>query len=428
MEQLIKQDINLLEYPLYVLTQKNIKENLNVSIEGKEYSLLVGYKTPNSLDILYLYYFIKILQENNYSKEIIIKQSELIKEVSKGCSTFYYSRLKESLKIWKNIGLSFKGNFYDGKKYQVMEFGVIDYGKVEENGEITICFNDIFLSILKNTNFYRYINFSEFKKLRKPASRRLYELLLKSSFPYKIDIMKLASKMPLKQLYPSQIIRELKPAVKEINQATDLKIDFYCRKNSSGNTICIFEDKRENKNTSLISNQLETNINSEIQSENIKHNDLFELLPESGKTEINFELIRSFLAKGFDYKYIESNIKYSKINAKQNFSFYFAKSLKSDYAKSFRQEHEIKGNLDKKRKEIENDRIQKDKETLKLNEDAHAFLSSLDEDTYTKYKAIAVQVLIEEWKNRGFNEIATEKKLPAVCIKQKIYLLFGQPE
>lgn len=425
MSQLIKQDINLLEYPLYTLTKKNIRENLDVVIEGKEYSLLVGYKPPNSVDILYLYYFIKILQDNDYPKKFYVKQSELIKEVSKGCSTFYYSRIRETLKIWRNIGISFKGSFYDGKKYKAMEFGVLDYGNIEDDGEIVICFNEIFLSVLKNTNFYRYLNFSEFKKLRKPVSRRLYEILSKSTFPFKIDILKLANKMPLKQVFPSQIVREIKPAVKEINECTDLKIVFSCKKNSSGHTICTFENKNEQKNSITISSvSIPEEKPLHTEPDLTEHQKLFNMLPEECKTETNNEIIMSFLAKGFNFNYIESNIKYSKINSKKNFSLYFSKALEMDYASSFRQESVLKTKIKSNKQELEDSKRKREQEIAELNINVNQFVSTLSEDTYKKYEHIAIQVLIEEWKNKGFNDIAVKEKIPSLCIKQKIHELF----
>lgn len=240
MTQLIKQNLSSLDYALYVLTKQESDQGIKVVIDENEYTFFLGYKAPSSVDILYLYYFIKILQDTDYARKFVIKQSELIKEVSKGCSTFYYSRIKETIKIWRNVGISFKGLFYDGQEYQAIEFGVLDYGKVKANGEITIAFNEIFLSILKNTNFCRHLNFSEFKKLRKPISRRLYELLSKSTFPYQIDILEFAKEVPLKNSFPSQIIKEIKPAIKEINTCTELKIEFSYKKDSSDNTICTF--------------------------------------------------------------------------------------------------------------------------------------------------------------------------------------------
>jgi hypothetical protein len=437
LDNLIKQDLNIFEYPLYVLTKTNIKENIKIQIEEKEYNLFAGYKTPNSVDMLYLYYFIKILQENNYSRTFSIKQSTIIKEVSKGSSIYYYTRLKETLKIWKNIGLSFKGTFYDGKTYQAIEFGILDYGKVEKNGEVTVSFNEIFLDILQNTVFYRYINFDEFKKLRKPVSRRLYELINKLSLPYKIDAIKLAQKMPLKRLFPSQIIRELKPAIKEINKSTELNIKFSYYKNSLDKTILVFENA--NKNELIISNeqQTQTLIIPDIQIKKEQYEKLISLLPEIGKTNHNFELIEYFLNKGFDYNYIESNIKYSKNNSNKNFSLYFAKSLENDYAKALREELEIKL-LNKQKKqeiievkakekqEILEAKFQKNQEIADYNQKVNDFIKTLTEEEYSEFKEIAIKIIIREWQNLGYSAIAVKEKIPKPCINEKIYILFGK--
>lgn len=236
----IKKETYLLDHSFYALTKQKIKEDIPIIMDGKEYTFLLGYKTPSSVDILYLYYFINILHENDYPKEIYLKWEDIINDISKGCSTFYYSMFEETLRVWRSTGISFKGCFYDGVKYPTLEFGILNYGTIQTNSDIKISFNEKFLSILKNTNFNRHFNFNEFKKLKKTVSRRLYELLSKVTFPYQIDILNLLKEIPVKNSFLPQIIREIKLTVKEINTCTESKIEFSYKKDSSGNTICTF--------------------------------------------------------------------------------------------------------------------------------------------------------------------------------------------
>jgi hypothetical protein len=242
--KLIKQDINFMEYPLYILNKNSIQKNILIKNDEKEFMLNVGYKTPNSTDMLFLYYFIKKSQELNYSEELILKRADVIKNTTANDSSYYYKRLEETLKIWRNVGLGFKNAFYNEKKYKSIDFGVLDHGKIEEDGTINIRINKIFIDIIKNSGFYRYVDFEEFKKLKKPVSRRLYEILKKSALPLKMEIINLAKKITLDKKYPSDIIVKIKPAIKEINKNTDLNIEFEYYKNENNETICEFTQKR----------------------------------------------------------------------------------------------------------------------------------------------------------------------------------------
>lgn len=418
MNDLIKQDINFLEYPLYILKEKSLKEDINVVIGDKEYNLLVGYKTPTSMDILFLYYFINILQKSNYSTEKLkIKQSSLIKDLFASRSSFYYLKLKESLKIWRNIGMSFRGSFYDGKEYLAMEFGILNTGKINKDGLVEVEFNDIFLSILKNTNFYRYININEFMELKKPISRRLYEILKKSSFPYKIEISKLAKKIPLKQKYASQIMQKIKPAIKEINEKTDLKIDLSLYKNDSSEFICIFEKKLEN-------NLLE---NHEILSNNnIVFENLLMKIPTLKKTSKVKALIKSYVNNNnnIDIAYIESNIKYSIINSSKNFYLYLMNALEKDYAKELREIESLRKEEEKTKLKQEIIIQLKNEEELAFNEDCKAFISALSSEEYTKYALIAKEEIIQEWSSKGFQNITGNSFIPTHLIEERIYTTY----
>lgn len=416
MSELIKQDINFLEYPMYVLTEKAIKENISVKIGDKEYTMLVGYKTPNSTDILYLYYFIKILQKNDYPEIITIKQSSLIKDLFDGSdSSYYYKKIKDCLKVWKNVGISFNGSFYDGKNYKAIEFAILDVGQVDEDGVITIEFNRIFLSILKNTNFYRYINLNEFKELKRPISRRLYELLKKSSFPYKIEIAKLADKMLLKRKFASQIIQKLKPAVNEINKNTDLKINFNCSKNEDGENICIFEKHKEHKNLLTCNENTNNNIPENIIS----------LIPENKKTKNVLELIKFYVDNNFEKEYIEYNIKYSLINSSKNFYLYLSQALQHDYSKDFREFDILKKKEKEKQNQILASNKLKEEEQLKFEQDCKNFIALLSEEEYKKYSVSAKKELVKEWNDAGHINININSKIPSPCVNEKIYKLYG---
>jgi hypothetical protein len=363
MNELVKQDINFMEYPLYVLSQKTEKEDLKICIDNKKYELNVGYKTPNSTDMLFLYYFIKLSQEENYKRKLILKKSQIVKDVAPSDASYYYKRLEETLKIWRNTGLTFQGTFYDGENYQTLVFGVLDHGELKEDGRVLVTFNETFLKILKETNFYRYINFNELKKLRKPISRRLYELFKKSKFPFKIEITKLAQKLTLDRKYPSSIIIKIEPAIKEINKNTDLNIQFIYKKNEFGKTICVFEqligelNKVENPEEPV---ELTIELPQKIKVE----------LPIKYQINSIYKIIKYYCKEPIDVEFIISNIKYSLLNSQKNFAHYLKLAFENDYAaverEKVQKQKQIKDNQDliKAKKEREEKELTNEGEKL----------------------------------------------------------------
>ena len=348
MKNLVKQDINFLEYPLYGLNERAGKQDIEVILGKKKYELNVGYKTPNSTDMLYLYYFMKRSQENNFERKIVLQRANIIKEVAPSDTTYYYKRLRDTLKVWRNIGLSFQGTFYDGEKYQTLVFGVLDYGEVKDDGTVHIAFNEIFLKILKETNFYRYIDFNELKKLRRPVSRRLYEILKKSKLPLKIEIKKLAQKLTLDRKYPSDIIIKLKPAVNEINKNTDFDILFSYKKNEIGKTICIFEKMATNNSFVIEKNPVISNIPPEI----------LNVLPQEYQINSIYHQIKPYFD---DLDFLISNIKYANKNCTKSYSVYLKLALKEDYAKVNREVKEKKNKIIQEKKSKVEQKKQKEK-------------------------------------------------------------------
>jgi len=373
-KNLVKQDINFLEYPLYGLNERTKKQDIVIALDGKSYELRVGYKTPNSTDVLFLYYFIKILQDNNYTeRKLVLKKSEIIKNVTSNRGSYYYKKLEDTLDVWRNVGMKFKGAFYDGKEYQTMVFGVLNEGKINKNGDVYIEFNDTFTTILENTDFYRYIDFNELKKLRRPVSRRLYEILKKSKLPLKIEIKKLAQKLTLDRKYSSQIIIKLEPAVNEINKNTDFDILFSYEKNETGKTICVFEKMAANNSFATEKKSEEFNIPPEI----------LKSLPQ----EYQIKSIYYLIAPYFDnLDFLVSNIEYANKNCDKNYPAYLKLALKNDYAKVNR---EVKEKKDKIVQDKKDHILEKKNQEKLLKQKAWDYYNSLPEGDQFKFRSEA---------------------------------------
>jgi hypothetical protein len=233
MKDLIKQDINFLDKPLWFQNPRH--DGLGVvwdDIEGYEYRS--GYKLPDKVDMLILFYLILKLQHIDYQAVLEISKYEILKAC--GFSTSnpkYYKRIEESLKRWVNIAITFHGTFYDSDKYIAIGFHIIDsYEFDAKNRRVCIRFNPDWVSKIRESGYFKYIKFGYYKGLKRPTSRRLYEILCKSFVgrdKWSIRLTLLGTKMTLqgrevhiktgvkKMIYASDVLVAIKPAVNEIN-------------------------------------------------------------------------------------------------------------------------------------------------------------------------------------------------------------------
>jgi hypothetical protein len=230
----IKQDINFLDKPLWFQDiRQGSKDFIWTDIEG--YIYRSGYKLPDKIDILILFYLMLKAQENEY--QTIVKCSR--REILKACGlpvrdNKYYARVEDSLKRWQNIAIEFKGTFYDGKQYIAIGFGIIDEYEINnETKVVEVSFNEKWLLRIKESHFFKYINFEYYKALKRSLSQRLYEILCKSfkgRDRWTIHLAKLGAKLTLsgvkvrtksgerEVIYASHVLVAIKPAINEINQ------------------------------------------------------------------------------------------------------------------------------------------------------------------------------------------------------------------
>lgn len=163
-----------------------------------------------------------------------------------------------ALKKWKTVSVFFDGVFFEKDGHVVKGFAIIDEFELKkETGELSITFNKSYLRQLKDTKFYKLIDFEQYKKLHRTSSARLYEVLVKTfegRTEWSIGIQSLAEKITfekregVKNYYASDVLRHLTPAIKEINQKTDLCIDFQYNKDTG---ICIFKKLKKPKDKFL---------------------------------------------------------------------------------------------------------------------------------------------------------------------------------
>ncbi|MBU1134741.1 MAG: replication initiation protein [Candidatus Omnitrophica bacterium] len=332
----IKQDINLLERPIWFPTKPELIQEKEVYIYEKN-----GYKIefiglPNHTDVLFLYYLLYLCQENGFKEEIYTTKYEVIESCFGYRGSTQYKQLKEALEKWKKVSVEFKDTFYNGEKYQFMIFGIIDTAEVKENGELYVRFNKEFLEIIKNSQFYKYINFEEFKSLERPTSRRLYELLIKNFYnrtTWKIEIMKLVDKIIPPgllnyKIYPSHIKKKIEVSLEEINKKTVMTIRFEIKTNKKEQKICIF--KREiHKQKPLQQNRISGRGKYSLE-------DIWSRVIEKERTESVKELIAQNMDR-YGKDILVSNIDYSNRNYKKNYLSFLRGALENDWAKPDRE-------------------------------------------------------------------------------------------
>lgn len=229
----VKMDINFLDKPLYF---QNLKYN-GTRVEWKD---LEGYvyksteRAPDYIDMIILLYLLMKSQSKNYTQKLCLTRYEIIKGCGFVKSRQTYNRVNESIKRWSGVNISFEGTFYDGIDYLTINFDILK-GKISKaTGLVEIFFDDDWLLKIRVSEYIKYINFEYYRALKRPVSRRLYEILVKTFYRrtcWPCGLIKLGFKLSLAKrakidgygnktlkMYPSDVLRVIRPAIKEINR------------------------------------------------------------------------------------------------------------------------------------------------------------------------------------------------------------------
>ncbi|MCA1793671.1 MAG: replication initiator protein A [Desulfobacteraceae bacterium] len=250
MDENVKQDINFLDRPLWM--QTTVKDTTEIirweDPDGYRFEC-AGY-VPGKVDMIFLYYLMLESQNKNWSDVLVLSRYAVLNGCSMAVGKYQKDRLKQALETWKRTTISFSGTFYSGKKYHDMEFGVIDdWAARESDNRLEIRFNRRWIEKIKNSEFFKYVSFTQMKTLRSPLALRLYEILVKSFYrrdTWEIGVMKLAGKIPMPEKYPAHVIPKVKAAVKRISEKTDLQVHITV-KGSRGDQVFTFTRTEKQK-------------------------------------------------------------------------------------------------------------------------------------------------------------------------------------
>ena len=352
MNEIIKQDINFLDKPLWFQDVRG-DETACVwrDVDGYEYR--IGYKMPDKVDFLFLLSLLCKVQEIQYEREITLTHYDIFKRCDLlGKNPQYYTeRLHDSLERWLNVTLKFNGTFYDGKRYTTIGFGIIDDYRIdEETNLISIKFNENWLLKIKESEYFKYLNFEYYKALKRPLSRRLFELLCKTfkgRNEWSIGLVKLGTKLTLsgrtvgkkgqeKQvMYASDVIVAVKPAINEINRLS--KTDGIREKMGlHPDDHFTLDYTITGKGQDRVINFIKILVTSATPSPSESPDQttikmLIGLVPPEHreKKTIQTAIIQHLRKHGQEY--VKRNIEYANATHKINYRAYLDKSLKSDW-------------------------------------------------------------------------------------------------
>lgn len=258
-KKIIKDDINFLEYPNWIIDRKNKATTFSIEKPNGKFELVSPLGLPKHFDKIILYYLLYKLHRETNLDSYILKTSryEIAKNVFSGVKDFgknKFTRIMLALKKWNALSIHFDGLFYTGEDRSVRYFHIVDEViLIPKTGQLTIKFNESYIKQLKESTFYKLIDFEQYKKLHKTSSARLYEILVKNfkeRTEWAINIQGLAEKLTFEKrqgaqsYYPSDVLRYLKPSIDEINKKTDLAIQFHY---NTETTICIFKKQEKPK-------------------------------------------------------------------------------------------------------------------------------------------------------------------------------------
>lgn len=210
MKCIIREDINFLEYPNWTVSSKEQATSLCIKKDNGFYEVKCPEGLPGRFDKLILYFLLYKLSQEELDDlyTVITTRYEIAKNIlfqEKNFSKEKYDRIMLALKRWKAIYIRYEGIFFDPAlpAYTIKYYSVIDYVSLNKRtNDLVIEFNEQYIAQLRNTAFYRLIDFHEYKKLVRPLSARLYEVLaiyLYYQDTWCIDVIILGEKLTLKK-------------------------------------------------------------------------------------------------------------------------------------------------------------------------------------------------------------------------------------
>lgn len=328
--------------------------------------------------------------------------------------------------------------------------------------------NENWMLKLKESNFFRYINFEYYKTLKRSLSRRLYEILSPKCYDGKewsIRLTKLGAKLPIftrtvetksgqkEVIYASDVLVAIKPAINEINKMARSADVIEKAKALPGDAFAVeyrITGKRQdrvihfkkhivtqkqckppepiaapnnfpiapvpstpdnfNDNENMIEFLAPQPIERLTRQQEKKEDALRQEHLETLKslTKKRTDKILEVIAAYYDqrgYDYVYWNIRYTNENAKRSYSTYLQKALKENWAEEWREEAH-------KKREVEREERQEKQKVAELEEQnsrEKAKFEEMHSQLPMDIKRQIAEQAQEEERQKGENRIMSAK-------------------
>lgn len=405
MSQSFKQDINFLEYPLWMQDNREKEGFASKDREGFVYS--TAYVPPSKTDMIFLYYILLKSQQNDWSRDIELTQYEFLKNCGISPGKYWRDRLKDSLKRWCAIMIEFQGTFYDGHNYKAMCFHILDSWKIrEDNNKLHIKISGEWLVQVKESNFFKYLNFEQVKALRSPLALRLYELLVKAfqgRAEWKVGALNLAKKIPMKEKYAAHIIPKIEVAVGRINKNTDFRLELKVERPERGKAVFVFRKLPEKGEAGKSGNKVEkkeapksinpVSLEREENESVAGLEELMLLLPQKHQEKKSCRKVLLYALRKYELGYIESSILYANKEARKNYSTFLRKTLEEDWGAELREEREEKRRQKEAQRRRDEEERRESERQRRIQEEVSARLKRLTAEEVEALREEALALL-----------------------------------
>lgn len=335
---LVKQDINFMEFPLWFQGARCRSEELFRWEHPNGFLYRSAGTPPGRVDFLILLAILQRSQQSGWSEEVECSRYDLMADIGqdpKTCGGIWYRRLTESLEKWMEVHIEFRGTFYDGTSYQTLQFGIVDsWGMERDTGRLRIYLSSFWLMHIRESSFFKWIDLNDYRVLTSPLASRLYEILLKNFHgrsTWQIDAVKLAAKIPLKQKYPAHIVPKIQDAVESIRDNTDFNVYLSVRRPKKGKALLVFRLDSEG----LASQDSEL---VQVPENHAKIQELMRLIPAKHRTKKTIISAVALTLKRFGEDHVRRNIEYANRFSKKNYGLYVIKALQGNWASDWEED------------------------------------------------------------------------------------------
>jgi hypothetical protein len=435
-----KQDINFLEYPLW-FPFSHSSENGTVWSDREGYLYRTNYKAPDKTDILILFFILMESQKNNYERKLIFTQREILLGSGLPNGGWYHKRLQDSLERWVNVAIKFSGTFYDGEKYESISFHILeDYKIREKDKKVVVCLNENFVLKIKESRFFRYINFKQYKSLKRPISLRLFEILCKTFKGrdlWEIDLVKLGIKLTFSKrkvyqkgeekevMYHSDILAKLKPAINEINKVAENKELFKSLEIPVSEAFSVGYELRSENKIIVFSKVIPEWVKAEkeikvpkVEAQSkveraVKEAPELKSLYEMSKSKtigVKEAIKESYKEKGFEY--VKWNILYANEKATKNYSVFLKKCLKEDWGAELREQELKREESEKVLQEKKAKAKQEVKKTYEKIDEVKVAYEALEQEEISRLEPLALKRCVALGMPKTF--------IPKIVLMEKI--------